>query len=513
MSWLKSIFGSKDKGATDDKEWFVPENEEVSPKMDKNVELVNQVFRDCGDFSVREVTIGPHNVRGKLVFFKQLADKEFLREYVLRVLPRYQGKRDVLAIADSIPCDDVKTERSLKIIIQEILDGDAALFIEGFSEAIIMDAKKYPGRGIEEPENETLARGPRDGFSENIAENIALVRRRLRDPHLKTIFLTMGERSRLPLCILYLEGVVDPEIVVEVEKRLTAVKFDAVFDTGYIEELLSENVMSPFIQMAITERPDRVAANLLEGRVAIILDGTPMVGMVPVSFGMLLQSPEDYYERTPFGVAVRLLRIFALLFGTTFPAVYIAFITFHIELIPSRLVISLAEGRVVLPFPAIIEALIMEISLEMLREASLRLPGSIGQTIGVVGALILGDAAIRANLASPAMVIVVALTAISAYIMPQFSTSYALRLIRFPMMILAAIFGAYGITLAWVAVVVHITALESLGQPYFAPIAPFIWGDMKDSILRAPLTKMHKRPQVPATLDQVRRHKNSPKGD
>ncbi len=297
--------------------------------------------------------------------------------------------------------------------------------------------------------------------------------------------LRVGQRVTKELVIAYVEDIADEKLVQEVRERIERINLDDIQDTGYIEQFIEDNFLSPFPQVQSTERLNRVISAIMEGRVAIMLDGTPFVLTVLTTFNMLLQSPEDYYERWILGTLVRLLRYFAAFISTFGPSLYISFISFHQGLIPTKLALSIADTRVGVPFPSLIEVLIMEVALEILREAGLRLPKPIGQTIGIVGGLVIGEAAVQAGIVSPIMVIVVADTAISSFAIPQYNAGISLRVLRFIAMIFAAVFGLYGGVLFFLMLCSHLVKLKSFGVPYINPAAPYRPQDWKDYLVRA----------------------------
>jgi spore germination protein len=299
--------------------------------------------------------------------------------------------------------------------------------------------------------------------------------------------------------------IVNDELLEEVKARIEKIKIDAVPGSGYIEQLIEDNFLSPFPQLQNTERPDRVMSALMEGRVAILLDGSPFALIVPVTFHMLLQSPEDYYERWIAGSLIRVLRYFSSFVSLLAPSMYIAFISFHQGSIPTKLTFSIAATREGVPFPPLIEALFMEIAIEVLREAGLRLPKPIGQSLGIVGGLVIGEAAVQAGIVSPIMVIVVAVTAISSFTLPQYNVGIALRMLRFIGMLFASVFGLYGVVLFFLLLCSHLVRLKSFGVPYVSPAVPYSPSDWKDLIIRLPISMMKRRPQLLHPKDSIRK--------
>jgi hypothetical protein len=389
-------------------------------------------------------------------------------------------------------------------LTKAILTGAAILMLEGDNKGLILPVQGLAKRKIAEPQSEKLIRGPKEGFIEDLSTNIALIRRRVQDPSLKIRMYEIGRRSRTKIALLYIKDIIKEELVDEIDKKILGIDIDMISDTSMLEEFIQNNVYSPFPQVLATERSDKVSANLVEGRAAIFADGSPFAIILPITLATLYQSPEDYYERAIYGTAVRFLRLGSLFIATTLPALYVSMISFHHQLLPARLVLTLAMGRILVPYPAFVEAVVMEVTIEVLREASTRLPGPLGQTIGVVGGLVLGQAAVSAKLVSPAMVIIVSLTAMATFTAPNYSVSYPIRFIRFPLMLLGSMFGAFGLFLGWATIIIHLCSLESFGVPYLAPLAPLRLSDWKDFLLRLPIWTFKKRPIIPENTDQDR---------
>ncbi|MNI07569.1 Spore germination protein A1 [compost metagenome] len=316
--------------------------------------------------------------------------------------------------------------------------------------------------------------------------------------------MTLGRESNTSAVIAYLNDLAMPSLIEEVEKRLKKIDVDAVLESGHIEELIQDDTYSPFPQMQYTERPDVVASALLQGRIAIILDGTPFVLLVPFVFVQVMQTSEDYYERFQIATLLRLLRYLFLFFSLTTPALYVAITTYHQGLLPTTLMLSVAAAREAIPFPAVVEALIMEITFEALREAGIRLPKAVGSAVSILGALVVGQAAVQAGIVSAPMVIVVSITGIASFTIPRFNGAIAVRMLRFPILIIASIFGFYGIFFSLMLLIGHMANLRSFGVPYLSPVAPLSSGDMKDVLIRAPWTQMKERPAFMPLQDTER---------
>ncbi|WP_128655225.1 spore germination protein [Paenibacillus sp. 598K] len=374
--------------------------------------------------------------------------------------------------------------QELRQIVHLLLSGFTIIFIEGLNRTLCIETGDLNKRSVQEPTSEAVVRGPREGFTESLSDNLALVRRRIKNPSLRIDAFTLGTATRTDTAIMYLEDKVDHEVLAELRRRLQKMKLEKVLESNYIEEMIQDHQYSPFPTVCNSERPDTIAANLLEGRIAIFVDGTPFVLIVPALFMQFFQSAEDYNQRGDFGSLVRLLRYFCFAISLLTPSFYIAITTFHQEMIPANLLMSLIGQREGVPFPAFVEALVMEVTFEILREAGIRLPKSIGQSVSIVGTIVIGQAAVEAGFVSAAMVIVVALTAIANFALPAFNMAISIRLLRFGMMAIAATFGLYGMIIALIMLALHLCQLESLGVPYMTSLAPFRLRFQKDTLVR-----------------------------
>lgn len=494
----------------------------LNKELSKNISDIKKTFKDCDDMVYREfMEGGPDGVKMFLFYIDGMADKILVDNFVMTPLmitsriakPDFENLRERLvdATKDSgLTVGDFKEFQTIEEAIQFVLSGETALLMDGYDKVIVIATKSWPARSISEPTTETVVRGSRDGFTETMRMNTALVRRRIRDPRFKIKQKQIGVRSKTDIAILYIEDIVDMEVLEELNKRLKRINIDAILDSGYLEQFIEDSNYSPFPQIKTTERPDVVAASLYEGRVAIIVDNSPFILIVPTTLSAFFQSPEDYYSRTVLSTFVRSIRVFAGIVTILTPSLYIAITSFNPGIIPSKLALSIAATREGVPFPAFVEAIIMELTFELLREAGVRLPRAIGSTIGIVGGIVIGQAAVSANIVSPIMVIVVSITAISSFAIPNHELASAFRLTRFILMISAAFYGLYGVVLAGAAILIHLSNIKSFNVPYLSPLTPFIYDDMKDTFYRAPWNKLKMRPKHYNPSDITRQ---SPKGD
>lgn len=379
-------------------------------------------------------------------------------------------------------------------LYNELLSGNTVFLADGCNNFFSISTSTNEGRSSEEPSSQTIIRGPKDGFIEKIDSNISLIRRRIKNTALRMEYLHIGSVSKTTLSLMYIDKIAQNEIVQEVKTRLGKIEIDSILETGYIEELIKDDRYSIFPTFLSSEKPDSVVAALLEGKVAILVDGTPYVITVPALMVEFFQSSEDYYHHFIISSTMRFLRFVAFFLTLLVPASFIAITTFHQEMIPTPLLVSIAAQREGVPFPALFEALIMEFTFEILREAGVRMPRAIGPAISIVGALVLGQAAVEAGIISAAMVIVVSITAISSFAIPNYEMSNAVRLIRFALMFLAGVLGLYGVFIGLIVLTFHLCKIKSMAVPYLTPIAPKIRKGNKDTIFRFPLWKMKYRP-------------------
>ncbi len=484
----------------------------ISLILVENLQKVKNIFDESSDLVIREFKIGTHNsINAFIVMLNGLIDEKAVNADLinpLMFLSHEINKDNALAdIRESaLSAARVKEGKSLDEIVDAILSGDTVLFIDGSNIALIVSLRGGKVRSVDEPETEAVVRGPREGFVESIGTNISLLRRKMKNPALKFFPLKIGRQTKTDICVAYLKGIANDKIVQEVKNRLTRIDTDSILESGYIEAFIEDAPLSFFPTVGTSEKPDIVSAKLLEGRIAILVDGTPFVLTVPYLFIEAFQSAEDYYIRPFFATFIRWLRWIAFFFATTLPGLYVAITTFHQEFLPPALLVSIAAAHEGTPFPSVVEALLMNVIYEILREAGVRLPRPVGQAVSIVGALVIGEAAVSAGLVGAPMVVVVALTAISAFVVPNMIDISTL--IRFILIILAGFSGLYGMVLGFIFFLTHQISLRSLGAPYMSPLAPSTLSDLKDIVIRAPLWAMRTRPRVLGEKDSNRQKPN-----
>ncbi len=469
----------------------------ISPNLEENRRRFINSFKNSVDLLFRELRFGKTN-KGFLVYLDGLVDRQYMSSSIIRPLMGCQGSEPILSM--EILQKDVLCNSAIDVVqvfdqaVQGVLSGQTALFLEGVEEVLLLETFGGETRNVQQPETEATVRGPREGFVERIEVNASLLRRKIKDQKLRLETMNLGERTHTKIYMAYIEGIANPKIVGEVKRRLQSIDIDGILESGYIEQLIEDSPQSIFPTVGTTEKPDKLAAKLLEGRIGILVDGTPFVITVPYLFVEAFQNPEDYYSRPYYASLVRLIRYLAFYFSTTLPAFYVAIQSYHQEMVPTSLLISMSAGREGIPFPVIVEALGMGIVYEILREAGIRMPHTVGQAVSIVGALVVGEAAVQAGLISQVMVIVVALTAISGFLVPPFTGPASL--LRLYFLVTTSFLGMFGWLMALLALVIQLLSVRSFGIPYLSPIVPTNIGDLKDGMVRFPLWFMLSRPSL-----------------
>jgi spore germination protein len=476
----------------------------ISNILNDNLTYLDSEFNECPDIIRRKLSLSDGN-SGYLFYIEGLVDTDLLQRDIIAMFQSskvsYLQNKDFESI---LPVANITIMDGMKTAVNDITAGRVVILVDKISFAISCDIKKFEHRSIDEPVTEKNVRGPHDGFIESIGTNMSILRRKFKNQDLKFRLLTIGERTNQKVAIAYIKGIANPKYLEILCEKISSINMDGILAIGYIEQLISDFKKSPFPQYQTSERPDKAAAGLLEGRFVIMLDGTPVILIAPVSFHSFFQALDDYSTHWYFGSSLRILRMTAPIISVFLPALYIAIVSYHYYMVPLNLLIPLAESRQKVPFPPIIEALIMELIIEMLREASIRLPTYIGTSLGVVGGLIIGQAAVEAGIVSTLMIIVVAITAISSYLIPNYDMGLALRSIRFVVMIMSSLLGLVGIVICAATLLAHLVTIESLGQPYFQPIIPFKSKDQKDVSIRGPLKFFKHRPNTTNPKDKKR---------
>jgi len=501
-----------DKSQKDDKQ-NKGQKPEISKKLSDNLEYMKKVYTIPinGDVILREfdITIKDDTIEAFIIFFDGMVDRKLINEAILQPLMLLsnldiKGKFDDIASYISkhlLPQNQLKVVNGYKELIGEVNFGGCGIFIDGVSIAFTADVKGWEHRNVERPNTELVIRGPQEGFTEVLRVNTALIRKILKDEDFIVENMEIGRRSKTPCSLLYIKDIANDSLVNEARRRLKSLKVDYIIDSGELEQLIEDNTYLPIPQIIDTERPDKVASLLTEGKVGVLVHGSPYALVMPATLTGLLHSPEDSYIRFPYSNFLRFIRVMAILLTLLLPGLYLAITNFHPEMIPTDLLLAIEASREKVPFPSVVEVLMLEISFELIREAGIRIPGPIGPTLGIIGALILGQAAVAANIVSPILIIIVAVTGIGSFAIPTFSLAFSFRLLRFGYIILGAMAGFLGITTGLFIQGIILVNSKSFGIPLLIPFGPRTKGAATDEIIRAPIWKQERRPDSLNTKD------------
>lgn len=488
----------------------------MEKELSKNKQAFLELLGESADIKKKTMQLGLKRNVGCFLAYVEVTGGSFLFEnsVVGKLLNQFclMPGKDILESLrkNALGISDMTTFDTVEEAAEAMFTGDVILFVDGFDKAIKIPDKGYPAMTIQEPASEKVIRGSKEGFVDSIKVNTALVRKRLRTPKLKVEEVKAGTRSNTNVDLVYMEDLVYPSLLEEVRRRLARYEIDGILDSGMIEQLSEEKWYSPFPQFQTTQRPDRAAMAILEGRIVVFVDNSPTGLILPADYNSFIKTSDDYYNRWEIASFGRMIRYMAAFFAMTIPGLYLAVTNFHTQILPTTLLMSFAAARQGVPFPAVVEVLLMEIAFELLREAGVRLPGAMGNTIGIVGGLIIGQAAVEANIVSPIVVIVVAFTALCSFAIPNEEFASAFRILKFGYIFLCSWLGFYGFLYGLLLLLVHLSHLKSFGIPY---LMPFVGADLngyedeRDSLIRMPLFIMRWRPIYAKRNQRIRLRK------
>jgi hypothetical protein len=439
-----------------------------------------------------------------ITYIKTLVNPEFIRSDVLANLSQ-SSPRNLQDIAAALPVESIIITDDMREIQDKLMCGHIFIQIDPKSpKGILLSAVASETRQVSTPEVEFSVVGPKEAFVETLDTNINLIRKRLPIPELQVKELRAGKISKTRVAVMFIDGIANQENVNTVIQRIRDLEYDQIPDSSFITQMIGDNSNSLFPQLVDTERPDRVACILTEGKIAVLVDGSPHALMVPITLVEFFSAFEDYFLPWHIASAFRLIRLGAVMFSVLSTPLYVAVLTYHYEMIPTNLLATLVSSRADIPFPPIIEVIILELAIELLREAGARLPTKVGQTIGIVGGIVIGTASVEAGLTSNVLLIIVALAALASFTTPIYQMSNTIRLIRFPFLLFAQLWGIIGISLCFSYILAHLLKLTSVGRPYLAPVYPFRVTDLKDALFRLPFNRQGKRPIQMRPEDSVR---------
>ncbi|WP_168121522.1 spore germination protein [Paenibacillus sp. HB172176] len=483
--------------------------------LSRNLMSIKNSLHGSAELIIREMIaesdVDSVQCRMAVLYMDGLADRLIINEYILQPLLAWKPVTGSPAeVSGKISTGAILRSNSMEEALEHLINSSTIILIDGFEEVIIICTEGWEHRAVSAPATESSILGPQDSFNEVLRVNTALLRRRIKDSRLVVATEHAGKRSKTCVTVMYLEDVVNPKMVDEVKRRLDEFDGDMLVDSSQLAEILEDQPWSPFPQIAYTERVDRTAAAIMEGRVAVLVDGTPFALYMPITFAETMFSNDDYYTKFYFATFIRWIRVLALIIALLLPSIYIAVSSFHQEMVPTELMIMMAANRTGVPFPTLVEAFLIETTFELLREASIRMPGSFGQTIGIVGALVIGQAAVQANLIGPVLTVIVSFTAIGSFVIPSYQSALALRMLRFPMMILAGTMGLFGIIVGCSLILIHMVRIHSFGIPYMTAFTPDKLGEIDDSLLlKKPGFLQLRRPGFLKPQQMVRRSKRN----
>jgi len=469
-------------------------------KIDSKINTIIDALGASTPIKVKNISIGKDpSIQGAIIYIDGLVDKNIINRDILNPL-MIQISVPVALNSDTlnflcstyITADCSFLKGDINQVSKNIKNGNTLFIIENIEEYVIIDTTGGAIRGVTDPMNETSLRGSREGFVENLEVNISLLLRNIKDPNLCIEKLVVGRRSQTDLALVYIKDLVNTEALDELRERLNAVDVDSITGSGALQEFIDENPYSPFPMLFATERPDRVIPNIMEGKIGIILNGSPFVLTTPSLFIEFFHTVEDYNERTILANFIRMLRYISVLLVITLPSIYLTLIKYNGELIPIQFVIPVVQSRMGISLSPFMEILILEILMEILREGGLRLPSKIASTLSIVGGIIIGNTAVQSNMVSPTTLLVIGITIIASFAVPTIDMSISVRFLRFPMLFLANSMGIMGIATGYTLLILHLSSLENYGIPYME----FNIDELKDTFTRAPLWKMNSRPKI-----------------
>lgn len=495
---------------------LLPEEGNLSCKLQINIEYLKQRFNmpQNQDVVIRNFNVA-REINACLLFMDGMVDKNIINQFVLPQLMNAENFKDFNEddildhiVRNVISINQITKTGDINEIIMQVLNGVTGLFLDGNNQCLLIESKGFEKRSIDKPQTETVIRGSQEAFTENVKTNLSLLRRIIKNENLITEIVQVGQTNHANCAIVYLKGIANPELIKEVQKRVKNIDTDFIEGDGMLEQFIEDHPFMLLPQVINTERSDRAASFLMEGKVLLISEGTPFAIAVPVTFFHLLHTSEDSFLRWQYGTFLRFIRILGILISLLLPGLYIALTLYHHEMIPSQLLDSLLKAREPVPFPAILEIIMLELSFELIREGGIRVPGVIGNTLGIIGALILGQAAVSAGLVSPILIIVVAVTGIGSFVIPNYSLSLGIRILRFVITLSGALAGFYGVSLALLSVCLIACSMKSFGVPFFSPIAPKT-KPYQDSIIKLPIWKQNMRPDSLNPLNKKRQGDNA----
>lgn len=471
----------------------------LSTDIEKNIAIFNEKIKNCDDIKSRTMFLGKECQIKACIFYVEVAinnitiQESVIGKLLTKLMEMSPQEQYEFLSHNALGITDVKELATIDEAIMGVMVGEGVIFIDGYDKAIKIKSKGYPMMGVSSSESEKALRGSKEGFCDALKANTALIRKRIRNPMLKVKERIMGSLTHTTVAIVYVESLARESVITEINRRLDYIEanIEGLTDSGIIEQLTEEAAFSPFPQYQTTERPDKAATSLMEGRVLLLVDNSPTVLILPTFYNSFFKTADDYFSRYPVATLARIIRYMAAFIAVTLPGLYMVALMYNPEIIPEKLMYTLYDARATVPFSVLLEVLLMELSFELLREAGIRIPGPMGNTIGIVGGLIVGQSAVSAGIVSPIIVVVVALTALASFAIPSEELASAFRVLKYAQIFLGYFLGLFGIIIGWLFIIMHLCTLKSFGFPYLMPgISRDIFKHPSDSFYRAPMKKL-----------------------
>ncbi|MGM0845270.1 MAG: spore germination protein [Bacillota bacterium] len=456
-------------------------------------------LKQSADIAFHEIEKDEHSIL--IIYLENITNSDQLHQHIIKPLERNTEELNPKAIANTINIGKVSITNRLIDITEAILNGQAYIYGKGHNCGVLADIAEKASRPLEKAETESLVFGPKVAFTEDLSTNMNVIRTNINDPNLCVEEFTLGSRVKTKTYLIYIKDIANEENVNTFRQRMTDLEVDSIIDSSVLAQMIEDNSYTVFPQLLTTELPDRLSISLLHGKLGILVDRSPQAIIGPSTLLNFFESTEDLYMRWNMGTFLRMLRFTAIMLSVLLTPAYVAVLTYHYEVIPSSLLVSLGESRSKVPFPPVFEALLLEFIIELLREAGARLPTKVGQTMGIVGGIVIGQAAVDAGFTSNILIIIIAISALGSFTAPSYAIGTAVRIIRFPIIICAGLYGGVGIMFAFSFLLIHLLKLSSLGKPYLSPIYPLTLSDLRYSLFRLPFQYMGKRPEANSPVD------------
>ncbi|EKN64581.1 spore germination protein [Schinkia azotoformans] len=482
-------------------------NQNIDSVLENNISIIKKMYSipENSDVKIHNFTINGLNKKAALLFISTISDVRVISEHIIE--PLLRNENSIKSIKDIIQVQSISEIKKIKDVTDGANQGNTVLFVDSDHRAYVIGTSNFQSRSVEKAENENVVKGPKEAFNEKVTTNISLIRKKIKNENLIVETTQVSVRSKNELYILYIKDLANDKLVKNIKERVSALEVDAIQNLSLLEQYIEERPASIFPSILYTERPDRAASFLEDGYIVLLMNNSPASLILPATFWAFIHNPEDHYLRFIYGNFIRILRVSALFITLFASAIYVSITNYHSEMVPTDLLLAISATREKVPFPSFFEILMMEIAFELIREAGLRVPSPIGPTIGIVGALILGQAAVQANIVSPIIVIVVALSGLCSFTISDISMNFAIRIIRFAFILSSGLFGIYGMASLFTMGLAYMVSIKSFGVPYLAPMSPK-YPSSKDTIIRQLLKNEKIRPGYVKPKDHIKKQRN-----